>query len=153
MPPLKPGDHVVFICVGNHTRSPLAAAMFARIMKARGVDCRVESAGIMSGLSGIGAAPMWTRLTYTREYDLSQHRNRHYSELKLTPETFVICVDDRAYEEISREAGIDSDRLHLLLAPRGFFDPSGSFSPDAYEMCFWQLKRGIDQLIRQLLGE
>jgi len=153
MPPLKPGDHVVFVCVGNHTRSPLAAAMFARIMKAHGIDCKVESAGTMRWMHDLGAASEWARLRYTRDYDLSAHRNRHYSELELTPETFVICLDDRAHEEMENVSDIGKDRLHLLLAPRGVFDPSASFSMEAYEMCFWQLKRGIEQLIRQLLDE
>jgi len=72
---------ILFICTGNTCRSPLAAAIAARVAQERGLgDLVVESAGT-SAVEGQAASEGALLVGIERELDVSGHRAR-----QLTPE-------------------------------------------------------------------
>jgi len=151
MPKLLPGGHIVFVCVGNRTRSPLAAAHFAQKMRLRGFDCKIESAGTMVGVNGMRATLVWSQLEETRGYDLSKHRSRYIGTLDLTKDTFLACLDDDSERDVRCSPIIEQSRVRLLYSTRGVFDPSDNPFLNAYRECFRQIDIGIDRLIEEII--
>ena len=144
-PKLEKGGHVVFVCMGNIHRSPLAAAMFKARVEARGFPCIVESAGIID-VGSKPAASEWATHKFAKTFDLSAHRSRHISAVKYTPETFFVCADTLILLDVSRLDGISEERVLPLNSFCGVCDPQYH----GYDTCFTQIHTGIAMLVEKL---
>lgn len=67
--------NILFVCTGNTCRSPMAAVLMNKIALERGLDIRIDSAGIFASN---GAAASSCAIEAMREYgiDLSEHRSK-----------------------------------------------------------------------------
>ena len=144
-PTLERGGHVVFVCMGNIHRSPLAAAMFKARMEARKFPCVIESAGTID-VGSQPAASEWAVHQFAKIFDLSVHRSRHISAVKYTPQTFFVCADTLIQMEVSRLDGVSKERVLPLNNFGGVCDPRYN----GYDTCFTQIHTGIQMLERTL---
>ncbi|MDP2648809.1 MAG: hypothetical protein U1D26_02525 [Patescibacteria group bacterium] len=143
-PKLENGGHVVFVCVLNVDRSPLAEAMFRAKMKGLGWDCHIESAGILA-IEGQPAAPEWRTHHFARNFDLSDHLSRGVSVVAYTDKTFFVCVDQIVHAFASGLEGVSEERV-LLLHPRGVPSPREA----SYDTIFTLIHAGIAMLCHEL---
>lgn len=97
---------VLFVCLGNICRSPLAEAAFRREMERSGTQLSVDSAG--TGRWHVGSAPDPRARAVARRHgvDISHHRARQ--------------VEARDFDRFTHIVAMDADNLAALrsLRPR-----------------------------------
>jgi protein-tyrosine phosphatase len=122
---------VLFVCLGNICRSPLAEGVFRDLVQKRGVADRfdIDSAG--TGGWHVGEPPdSRATLVASSHGVVLESRARQVVEEDLTRFDWVIAMDRDNLSALQR-LGVDSDaEVHLLRE----FDPSGDGDevPDPY---------------------
>jgi protein-tyrosine-phosphatase/NTP pyrophosphatase (non-canonical NTP hydrolase) len=95
-------ERVVFVCTGNTCRSPLAAAIAARLLAERGLAVAVASAGL-AAVAGRPADPRAAAAAAARGLDLGPHRSRPVEAVQAGPGTLWLTMTrDQAAELRSR---------------------------------------------------
>lgn len=141
---------VLFICHGNVCRSPFAAAVFERAVRASGLDIQVDSAGFIGPdrQSPAGALAAAARL----DVDLTAHRSKLIRPALLdTADLMVVMAAEQAIA-LRRQFGDvrglvvvlgdldpDSIRRRTILDPWGGDDAAFNASYSRVERCVRQL--------------
>ncbi len=119
---------VMFVCLGNICRSPLAEGLMRHHASARGLDLEIESSGTSAYHVGEAPDPGSVRVARAHDIDISMQRAQRLTRRHL--ETFDVIV---AMSESNRR-----DALHLrpntdILLMRDF-DPGheGEDVPDPW---------------------
>lgn len=107
--------HVNFICLGNICRSPMAEAIFERLVVEAGLDEEivVDSAGTGSWHVG-EPAHRGTRGVLQRHGIHYSGRARQVTQADMAPDHYVIAMDQSNLEDLQRRYG-DHPRLARLL--------------------------------------
>jgi len=125
---------IIFVCLGNIVRSPLAENMFRHLAEKRGVADRyeVDSAGTSAYHVGESPDPRMRRVAEQRGFRYDG-RARQFTPPDLAKFDLVIAMDQSNASELRRMARTKEERekIHLLLE----FDPQsspGDAVPDPY---------------------
>jgi protein-tyrosine phosphatase len=141
-PPAGRPRRILTVCMGNHCRAPLAAAVLAKL---GGGAVEVRSAGIRNWHVGKPAHSVMVRIAATRGYDLTGHRGTLVTRELLRWADTVLAMDAAviaALREISDEA--TAPKLGLYLTDRNVPDPWGQ--PDtAFATCLSTIEEGARQ--------
>jgi protein-tyrosine phosphatase len=126
--------HVLFVCLGNICRSPLAEGVFKKLVKERNLQDKiaVDSAGT-SGWH-IGDLPDPRTEEVAREHEiLLDHRGRQFSQEDLKKFNYIIAMDISNYEHIRILYGPGKDHRKQLFLMRDFDNfGKGKDVPDPY---------------------
>lgn len=141
---------ILFVCVGNTCRSPMAAALFNKIAESNGLEVKSTSAGIMA-LPGQKAAQNAIWLMSQKGIDLSHHRAR-LLEAETLDEGDLILVMEKAHLDVIPESY--KDHAYLLSqyasdAEEDIFDPVGGDLP-VYELCVSSIEKHLQNLAKKL---
>lgn len=125
-----PVFRVIFVCTGNICRSPMAEAIFRRLIAQSGLTGRIAVSSAATGDWHVGErADARTIATLAAHgYDASTHRARQFESAWFADLDLVVAFD-RGQERILRQwAPTEHDRskVSLLMA----FDPDGGAGPD-----------------------
>ena len=107
--------HVLFVCLGNICRSPMAEAVFQKMVDEAGLSDQiaVDSAGTGSWHVGEKAHPGTRRVL--EEHGIEYNgRSRQIRRQDIHPDTYIIVMDEDNHNEIRRRYG-SHPRLHRLL--------------------------------------
>lgn len=154
--------HILFVCLGNIVRSPLAENLFRHLAEQAGVDHKyvVDSAG--TGAWHIGEAPDSRMRRVAARYGLHYDgRARQVSHQDLERFDLVIALDNenrRSLEDLASSAA-QRAKIHTLRE----FDPQGgprTAVPDPYyggidgfEEVYRIVERACQGLLQALEGE
>jgi protein-tyrosine phosphatase len=137
---------ILTVCLGNHCRSPVAAAVLAR----RGGEAvEVRSAGLLARWVGRAAHPMMVAAAAERGYDLTGHRGTLVSPELLEWADTVLAMDHTVLEALGSLA---DERTVPKLEPyldggRDVPDPWGK--PDeAFTACVALIEEGAERHLR-----
>lgn len=139
---------ILFVCTGNTCRSPMAAALFNRRARERGIDAEAGSAGVAAQPGAPASAN--AVLACAREgIDLSGHRAR-----QLTPA--LVERADRIYgmSEAHRallEARFPAARGKTRVLGGGIPDPFGG-DEGVYRLCLTAIGRAVGPLLDAAAG-
>lgn len=134
---------VLFVCLGNICRSPMAEAIFRNLVKERGIEDRfvIDSAG--TGDWHIGEGPHQGTVKKLAEHNIST-QGMHSRQLKLNDYDqfdYIVCMDDSNIKNALPMLGQkDSSKvfrlLDLLDVPKDVPDPyfTGDFE-ETYQLC------------------
>jgi protein-tyrosine phosphatase len=148
---------VLFICMGNICRSPLAEGVFLRKINARGVAprFRVDSAGTGGWHAGELADHRMRRVAASRGVKLVS-RARQVRPEDLHGFDLLVCMDDDNRQHLLA-MGAPPERVHLLLE----FDPDSSHrevpdpyygGADGFETVYRLVDVACDRLLDDLLA-
>lgn len=124
-----PVFRICFVCTGNICRSPMAEAVFRRLLATGGYEGRLEVSSAATGDWHVGerADARTIAALATKGYDATRHRARQFD-----PSWFqsldLIVVFDRGQERTVREWAPDEAsraKVQLLLS----FDEGGGAGP------------------------
>ncbi|HEX7016661.1 MAG TPA: low molecular weight protein-tyrosine-phosphatase [Cyclobacteriaceae bacterium] len=150
---------VMFVCLGNICRSPLAEAIFKHKVKTRGLDgvLAADSAGTSD--YHIGQPPDDRTMRNALKNGITiTHRGQQLSLKHLDEYDYVFAMDFRNHESTKRLANGRNTRARIDLIRS--FDPLGPGEevPDPYfggergfQEVFEMLDRSIDKLIDYLV--
>ena len=123
---------VLFVCLGNICRSPMAEAIFNHLIKARGLEHVVESdsCGTANYHVGDDADPRTISAVRTKGIAIN-HCVRQLVAADLDEYDYVLAMDKSNYQNILRLAG-DHHRPKVIMMRD--FDPGhkGEEVPDPY---------------------
>ncbi|XP_008294399.1 low molecular weight phosphotyrosine protein phosphatase isoform X2 [Stegastes partitus] len=138
---------VLFVCLGNICRSPIAEAVFRKMATDAGVaDKWIIDSGATSDWN-IGSSPDSRGLACLRKHGIeTSHRARQVTNQDFTSFEYILCMDESNLSELNRRANLVktySAKIELL----GSYDPqkqliikdpyygSGEDFEKVYEQC------------------
>jgi protein-tyrosine phosphatase len=153
---------VLFVCLGNICRSPLAEGIFKDLVKKKGLidNISIDSAG--TGNYHIGADPDHRSIYVARKYDIElDHKARQFSKKDFDDFDYIIAMDQNNYDNIKRlkrEASLHG-KLFLMRA-YDLENDSDMNVPDPYyggldgfEHVYQMLHRSCQALLDQIIKE
>ena len=140
---------VLFVCLGNICRSPLAEGVLRHLAQKKGLNWDIDSAG--TGSWHIGDPPDHRSVKVARQYgvDISGLRGRQFGVADFQQFDRIYVMDLDNYRDVLRKARSEADRakVQLLLAnqqevPDPWYDDK-LFEP-VYQMIYKACERIIN---------
>lgn len=168
-PPHRPGrTGVLFVCLGNICRSPLAEAIFLHLARGRGVDHLFDVDSCGTGHWHVGEPADRRSIAIARRYGVEVTSIARQLDCVRDAERFrhIIAMDRANRRDIIR-AGAPPERVHLLRAfepgneaARENPDAAGdaldipdpySWPGDGFDRVYTMIERGCTGLLEHLL--
>lgn len=145
---------ILFVCLGNICRSPLAEGILRSKSKNAGLDWEVDSAGTAGYHKGEAPHHLSQKTAKHRGIDISQQICRQFRAIDMELFDRIYVMDSDNYEEVKR---ISKDlwkpeKTELLLNTiypgenKGVPDPWYGDEPD-YHIVFDLIEKACDQII------
>jgi len=143
---------ILFVCLGNICRSPLAEIVVRAVAQERGLDhYRFASAGTGDWHVGGSADPRSSATALEHGLDLSRHRAQQITPAKVSGWDWFIAMDRENRRELLG-MGVPAERLLLM---RHFEDDSRELDvpdpyyggPDGFEHAYQMLIANAEELL------
>lgn len=144
---------ILFVCLGNICRSPLAEGIARKIAREKGLNLKIDSAGT-SGWH-IDEPPCEKSILIAKKYgiDIANLKGRKlnaYSDLEFD---LIIAMDGQNYQDIMR-LGFEADKVALMgdygLQGRDIPDPYYFKDMEGFEKVYSMLESAITELFKAL---
>ncbi len=153
MPPVR----ILFVCLGNICRSPLAEGIFRHVAESRGLEVVVDSAGTAAGTRGEPPDPRAIAIAAEAGIDISGLAARQVSTQDFARFDLILAMDRANLRDLSRlapaETGAD---LHLFMdhAGLGRQDVPDPYHGDraAFASVYTMLLAGSERLADRLVA-
>ncbi len=114
---IKPINSILFVCLGNICRSPLAEGVFRTVLAERGRDMLLDSAATSAWEVGSAPDPRSIAIAMRHGIDISGQRAR-----KVTPQDFsrfdlILGMDRSNVADLKALVPAARDRVLLFLEP------------------------------------
>ena len=130
---------ILFVCLGNICRSPLAEGILQQLVNEKKLDWQVSSAG--TGNWHVGKAPDVRSIAAARKkgYDLSTQRAQQFNSSMFAAYDLIFAMDQDNLKNLLEMATHQSDRkkIKLFLTEGDVTDPyfdDNLFSPVAEQI-------------------
>ncbi len=116
---------ILFVCLGNICRSPLAEGIAKAYAKERGLDLVVESAGTGSWHIGEPPCDGSQKVAKMHGIDISEHRARQITQEDINKFDIIVALDSKNKSDLQAMGAKDVCKL-------GDFGYNGADVPDPY---------------------
>lgn len=147
---------ILFVCLGNICRSPLAEAIFNEKVKKRGLSGQFSSDSAGTANYHVGASPDPRTIEVATNHNIPiQHKGQQFEKRHADEFHYLIAMDHSNLQKMNTEMGNSPESLFLMR----YFDPEGKGLdvPDPYyggkegfDNMYQILDRSIDELMRFL---
>ena len=149
---------VLFVCMGNICRSPMAEGIFKTLVEQHGLDdfIHVDSAGTHASRKGEAPDPRAIKSARNKGYDISFARARAVSELDIRQFDYVLAMDQDNFDFLLVKSDESSqDKVELFLnhhphrkgenVPDPYYRDQASFNHavELIESACWELLRTL----------
>lgn len=122
---------VLFVCLGNICRSPLAETIFQKLVRERGLVQRVEADSAGTGSWHVGSLPdPRARNIAERHHAATNHRARQIVSEDFRLFDHIIALDQSVRESLMRWNGADPTKISLMMD--WLPENAGTDVPDPY---------------------
>lgn len=124
---------VLFVCLGNICRSPLAEAIFKHKIRERGLEHRVEVSSCGTANYHVGDMPDPRTIKNALKNGVAiDHLGKQLSENDLSHYDFILAMDKSNHTNIFKLTNA-RDHAHKIKLMRSFdLEPNGDEVPDPY---------------------
>ncbi len=147
---------ILFVCLGNICRSPLAEAAFRREAEALGLSVSVASAGTGDWHVGYGADPRTVACAARNAVDLNGHRAQQVKPAHFTQYDHIVALDRHNLRDLMAMAPANATaHVSLLLdhvpgrAGESVADPYHGDDRD-FDRAWRDVSAGAEALARKL---
>ena len=149
---------ILFICLGNLCRSPMAEYLSRNRLENKGKrDIKISSAGFLDQTGSLSPGEIHMVMNEAG-LDVSQHRSSPITEEKITDADLIIVMEKRQRENLCRQFPDEAYRIFLLSQfdgqnpeERDVTDPMGQGLP-FYRNCFNEIRTLVDGLTEHILN-
>ncbi|MFO7539287.1 MAG: low molecular weight protein-tyrosine-phosphatase [Chloroflexota bacterium] len=107
--------NVVFVCLGNICRSPMAEAIFQQMVNEAGLADKINIDSAGTGSWHVGETAHRGTRDILAKYEIPYDgRSRQVNKADMAPNTYVIAMDDSNMRDLKRQYG-NHPRLYRLL--------------------------------------
>jgi protein-tyrosine phosphatase len=141
---------ILFVCLGNICRSPLAEGIARDYILKKGLDIKVDSAG--TGSWHIGEAPCEgsQKIAKIKGIDISSHKARQITKKDLVEFELIVALDSKNYADLKAMGAKNLVKL-------GDFGFNGEDVPDPYFFNgfegFEKVYDMIEKCVKELIDE
>ena len=110
---------VLFVCMGNICRSPMAEGMFRKAVRDAGLESQVEidSAGTHAYHVGAAPDPRAQQAIRQRGVDISGLRGRRVDDVDFEHFDYILAMDGDNIDRLKKRAPVrHHDKIRLLLS-------------------------------------
>ncbi len=124
---------VLFVCLGNICRSPMAQTVFEKIIEEKGVvdKFEVDSAGLHGWHEGDKADPRMKKHAEARGYDIT-HRSRPIRKEDFDKFDYIVGMDDQNMQALYQLARSEEHKAKILRMTDFLQEISADTVPDPY---------------------
>jgi len=119
-------DRILFVCLGNICRSPLAHGIAEHIVYKRNLSLRIDSAGTSDWHKGEAPCEYSIKIAGQHHVDITQQRSRPVIKDDITSFDYIVAMDKRNKADLE---AFGFGNVHLL---GDFGDFQGEDVPDPY---------------------
>ncbi|MEE9165026.1 MAG: low molecular weight protein arginine phosphatase [Nitrospinota bacterium] len=149
---------ILFICLGNLCRSPMAECLLRNRLESKGKrDVQISSAGFLDQTGSHSPEEIHVVMNEAG-IDVSQHRSSPVTEEKIREADLIIVMEKRQRENLCRQFPDEAYRIFLLSQfdgqnpeERDVTDPIGQALP-FYRNCFNEIKTLVEGLTEHILS-
>ncbi len=106
---------VVFVCLGNICRSPMAEAIFQKLVDDAGLSAQISVDSVGTGAWHIGEKAHQGTRRILSQHDIAYNgRARMVEASDITPATYVIGMDQSNLDNLTRQFGSHPRSYRLL---------------------------------------
>lgn len=117
---------ILFVCLGNICRSPLAEGVARKLIDEQNLSCHVESAGTSNWHEGEAPCENSVKIALHHGIDISNQRSRPITKLDITSFDYVIAMDTQNQADLK---AFDFKKVYRLGEFGGYL---GEDVPDPY---------------------
>ena len=148
---------VLFVCLGNICRSPMAQFVFQNLVHEKGLDgeFEIDSAGTegYNEMCHAGIHPRTKEMLQSMHIPFAEHYSRRIRKADYQKFDYILCMDDANVEDIQALISPDTEhKIHRLLDftdhPRDILDPwyTGNF-----DEAYWDIYEGCESFLGYLM--
>lgn len=115
--------NILFVCLGNICRSPMAAGIMKELFSERAIQGIVDSAGVRDWNEGSGADPRAVRVAGRAGIDIRAHRARQIRPDDFRRFQLIVVVDSLVERDVRGQAPPEVQQKIRRLAEADLEDP------------------------------
>lgn len=144
---------VLFVCTGNTCRSPMAEALFSRMLQQGdhpADEIKIESAGLYAWENET-ASPEAIEVMSQLGIDLTGHRSRLVNEAMVQDADLILTMTRRHRDQLQENFPYLKDKIYTLAEYAGqpnqeIPDPYGQ-NIEAYQQALEQIRKLLEEVI------